>query len=75
MYFIFLILTSLNVINCEMPSNSFDVVVYGSSPAGIAAAVAAGRLGMKVALLEPLKMIGGMGAAGNLALNDGGTTL
>jgi hypothetical protein len=74
MYFIFLILTSLNVINCEMPSNSFDVVVYGSSPAGIAAAVAAGRLGMKVALLEPLKMIGGMGAAGNLALNDGGTT-
>jgi ribulose 1,5-bisphosphate synthetase/thiazole synthase len=50
-----------------------DVVVYGSSPAGIAAAVVAGRQGMKVALYEPLKMIGGMGAAGNLALNDGGT--
>lgn len=27
---------------------------------------------MNVALFEPLKMIGGMGAAGNLALNDGG---
>ena len=25
----------------------------------------------QVALYEPLKMIGGMGAAGNLALNDG----
>lgn len=50
----------------------YDVVVYCSSPAGIAAAVAAGLLGMRVALYEPLKMIGGMGAAGNLALNDGG---
>jgi hypothetical protein len=50
----------------------WDVVVYGSTPAGIAAAVAAGRLGMRVALYEPLPMIGGMGAAGNLALNDGG---
>eukprot|EP00039_Didymoeca_costata_P000628 m.46563 g.46563 ORF g.46563 m.46563 type:complete len:674 (+) comp10386_c0_seq2:163-2184(+) len=50
----------------------YDVVVYGSTPAGIAAATAAGVLGMKVALYEPLKMIGGMGAAGNLALNDGG---
>ena len=51
---------------------AFDVVVYGSSPAGVAAAVAAGQLGLSVALYEPLKMIGGMGAAGNLALNDGG---
>jgi hypothetical protein len=51
---------------------TFDVVVYGSSPAGVAAATAAGRLGLSVALYEPLRMIGGMGAAGNLALNDGG---
>jgi hypothetical protein len=50
----------------------FDVVVYGSSPAGISAAVAAGTLGLRVALFEPLPMIGGMGAAGGLALNDGG---
>jgi hypothetical protein len=49
-----------------------DPFRYGSSPAGIAAAVAAGQLGLRVALYEPLKMIGGMGAAGNLALNDGG---
>lgn len=34
--------------------------------------MAAGQLGLRVALYEPLRMIGGMGAAGNLALNDGG---
>jgi hypothetical protein len=51
----------------------YDVVVYGSSPAGIAAATAAGQLGMRVALYEPLQMLGGMGAAGNLALHDGNT--
>ena len=34
----------------------YDVVVYGSTPAGIAAATAAGHLGMKVALFEPLKV-------------------
>jgi hypothetical protein len=49
----------------------YDVIVYGSTPAGIAAATAAGQIGMSVALYEPLKMIGGMGAAGNLALHDG----
>ena len=54
------------------PPPQYDVVVYGSSPAGIAAAIAASSLGMRVLLLEPLNMIGGMGSAGNLALNDGG---
>jgi ribulose 1,5-bisphosphate synthetase/thiazole synthase len=53
-------------------ATDYDVVVYGSTPAGIAAATAAARLGMRVALYEPLPMIGGMGAAGNLALHDGG---
>ena len=46
----------------------YDVVVYVSTPAGIAA-VSAGYLGHKVALYE--LVIGGMGAAGNLALHDG----
>ena len=53
-------------------SFDYDVVVFGSSPAGVAAATAASALGLRVALFEPLAMIGGMGAAGNLALNDGG---
>eukprot|EP00656_Telonema_subtile_P054944 TRINITY_DN8337_c0_g1_i1.p1 TRINITY_DN8337_c0_g1~~TRINITY_DN8337_c0_g1_i1.p1 ORF type:complete len:566 (-),score=115.80 TRINITY_DN8337_c0_g1_i1:77-1774(-) len=58
---------------CGTRAAHFDLVVYGSTPAGIAAAVTAGHLGMSVGLFEPLPMIGGMGAAGNLALNDGGT--
>jgi hypothetical protein len=57
---------------CLASAVDYDVVVYGSTPAGISAAVVAGKQGLKVALYEPLKMIGGMGAAGNLALNDGG---
>ena len=57
-------------INAAAPA--WDVVVYGSSPAGIAAATAAGELGLRTAIFEPLAMIGGMGAAGNLALHDGG---
>ena len=43
----------------------FDVAVYGATPAGIAAAVASATLGMRVGLFEELKMIGGMGSAGN----------
>ena len=50
----------------------YDLIVYGSTPAGIAAAVAAAELNISVGLYEPLPMIGGMGAAGNLALHDGG---
>ena len=63
---------SLVLLARAAPAVDYDVLVYGSSPAGVAAAVAAGQLGLRVALYEPLKMIGGMGAAGNLALNDGG---
>ena len=58
--------------NSDPSGEYYDLVVYGSSPAGVAAAVAASRLGLSVALFEPLQMIGGMGAAGNLGLNDGG---
>ena len=35
---------------------SWDVVVYGSSPAGIAAATAAGLLGLKTALYVAVKV-------------------
>ena len=52
-------------------AQSFDVVVYGGTPAGIAAAIAAADSGRQtVALIEPLTMIGGMGAAGGLGLHD-----
>lgn len=41
-----------------------DVVVVGGGPSGVAAAVAAGRLGCKVTLIEQLGCLGGLGTSG-----------
>lgn len=49
----------------------FDVVVYGSTPAGIAAAiVAANNTNLKVALLEKSNYVGGMSGPGGIGLRD-----
>eukprot|EP01043_Picozoa_sp_COSAG02_P068018 COSAG02_NODE_11143_length_1784_cov_1.253412_1_plen_348_part_01 len=42
----------------------FDVAVYGATPAGITAAVAAARMGRNVTLLAPSMHIGGMVSGG-----------
>jgi hypothetical protein len=42
----------------------YDVVVYGGTPAGITAAVAAGRAGHTALVLEPGPLVGGMMAGG-----------
>lgn len=47
----------------------FDIVVYGATPAGITAAVAAGREGKRVVLVEPLLLAGGM-MSGGLSFSD-----
>lgn len=52
-------------------SESADVVIYGATPAGIMAAVAAKREGARVILLEPSRWIGGM-VAGGLSSTDTG---
>jgi hypothetical protein len=41
-----------------------DVVVYGGTPAGVTAAVAAARLGASVLVLEPSRHIGGLSTSG-----------
>ena len=49
----------------------FDVVVYGASPGGIAAAItAATGTGLRVALLEPTALVGGMSGPGGIGLRD-----
>lgn len=41
-----------------------DIVVYGGTPGGLAAAIAAARLGSQVLLIEPNRHIGGMTTSG-----------
>jgi len=40
--------------------NSFDVIVYGGTPAGMTAAIQVARMGKSVALFEPTSHIGGI---------------
>lgn len=50
---------------------SFDVIVYGGSPGGVAAAItAANGTGLRVALLEPSPFLGGMSGPGGIGLRD-----
>jgi len=50
-------------------STNYDVLIYGATPAGVAAAVNAADEGMKVALLEETDHIGGL-ASGGLSNTD-----
>lgn len=51
----------------------YDVLVYTANPAGISAAIAAADGGRHtVLLMDPLRMIGGMGAAGGVGLMNQG---
>ena len=43
---------------------SADVVIYGATPGGIAAAISAAKNGSKVVLIEPTEMIGGLVTSG-----------
>jgi len=47
----------------------FDVVVYGATPAGVCAAVAAARAGASTVLVEPDPLVGGMMSSG-LSFSD-----
>ncbi len=46
------------------PESSADVVVYGATPGGFCAAIAAAREGASVILLEPTSHVGGMNTGG-----------
>ena len=59
-------LLGLAPVACEhtTPENQNTVLVYGSTPAGIAASVAAAREGMQVILVEPSSHFGGIMTGG-----------
>lgn len=53
----------------EMQAETYDVVIYGATASGVTAAVAAAGEGMRVALLEPGRHVGGM-VSGGLGWTD-----
>lgn len=67
------ILLSSQYVLAATAQQHFDVVVYGSTPSGVAAAVAAAREGLHVALVDTGRHVGGM-AAGGLSTSDRGNT-
>ncbi len=50
--------------------SDYDIVVVGGTPAGISAAISAGRLGMQVIIIEQSPVLGGMLSSGVLRLDD-----
>ncbi|MDB4681966.1 FAD-dependent oxidoreductase, partial [Akkermansiaceae bacterium] len=48
-----------------------DVIVYGGTSAGVAAAIQTSRMGKSVILIEPTKYVGGL-TSGGLGMTDSG---
>lgn len=55
------------------PAQRWDVVVYGSTPAGVCAAIGAAREGARVVLVEPTAHVGGVNSGG-LCFSDSNQT-
>lgn len=59
----------LLLFNGASAATVYDVVVYGATPSGVLAGVAAAREGRTVAIVEPLPLVGGM-MSGGLSFSD-----
>ena len=64
--FYFLLIVIFIFTNCQNKSlqNEYDLVVYGGTSGGIAAAIQAKRMGKSVILIEPGSRIGGLTTGG-----------
>jgi hypothetical protein len=69
----FLVCLSIGGETIRAGEQAFDVVVYGATPGGITAAVAAARQRASVVLIEPSRHIGGM-VSGGLSATDYGNS-
>lgn len=63
------LILSFTVSSLSQARTSADVIVYGSTPGGFCAAIAAAREGASVILLEPTTHVGGMNTGG-LSFSD-----
>jgi flavin-dependent dehydrogenase len=50
-------------------ADTFDIVVYGGTSGGVAAAIRVSRMGRSVVLIEPTKFVGGL-TTGGLGVTD-----
>ena len=66
MYRIFRTLVFLGITSClvSLSGEDYDVVVYGGTPGGVTAAIAASREGSSVVLLEQTNHVGGLSTSG-----------
>ena len=67
--FSFILLFSLFT---QLSSASYDIIIYASTPGGIATAITAARTSsnLKIAIIESTAYVGGMVTAGGIGLND-----
>ena len=65
------LMATLPQVRLSADETSVDVVVYGGTSAGVAAAVQVSRLGHSVILIEPGSHIGGL-TSGGLGFTDSG---
>ena len=59
-----------NSFSVEISASMYDIVVIGGTPAGVAAAIASGRAGKEVILIEQSPVLGGVHSSGVIRLDD-----
>lgn len=70
----FLVFGCIQSLDAQKNQNSADVIVYGGTSAGIAAAIQSSRMGKSVVLIEPTNRIGGL-TTGGLGQTDIGNKI
>lgn len=68
---IFLIFLGMATFSTNATAQSHDVVIYGGTSAGVAAAIQTARMGKSVVIVEPSKHVGGL-TTGGLGWTDSG---
>lgn len=70
-FFPVLLAAAFSTLLSGQTTSNYDLVIYGATASGVATAVSAARQGLKVALIEPTRHVGGM-ATGGLSMTDFG---
>lgn len=64
LFLLSMVLLACNNTQQESQDDGYDIVIYGGTSGGIAAAIQSARLGKSVVLIEPYQRIGGMTTGG-----------